>query len=80
MKVWKVQYDGESQYASNEDVAKTYVVGNLALLSLEVSGYVDGKMTTEELRSKLLDFVEFGLPEQVEIEEKFTPEENTEED
>lgn len=69
MKVWKVCYDGESQYATNEDVARTYVAGNFALLSHEIGDYVDGTMTTEELRRKLLDFAEFGLPEEVEIEE-----------
>lgn len=69
MKVWKVSYDGESQYSTNEDVARTYVCGLFAILTKQISRYVDGDLTTEEMRKEILDFAEFGLPEEAEIEE-----------
>lgn len=66
MKVWKVDYDGESQYSTNEKLARTFTCGLFAILTKQFSEYVDCKLTTKEMRENILDFANC-LPKEVNI-------------
>lgn len=82
MKVWKVSYDCKNLiYTSNISEAKLMTATYARKLFGKIKAYTDSEkyvdtsdgstkiITTEEIRKEILDFAEFGLPEEVEIEE-----------
>lgn len=82
MKVWKVSYDGKNFiYTVNIGEAKLMTARYAKKLFGKIQDYADSvkyvdtsdnstkRISTEEMRKEILDFAEFGLPEEVEIEE-----------
>lgn len=68
MKVWKVCYDGVSQYSTDEKLARTYTCSLFAILTQQFSKYVDCKLTTKEMKDAIYDFASC-LPKEVNIAE-----------